>query len=392
MSRSPDSSQRSFGSTAAVPGEGIPDEVTTRDLEETDADLESDQGDPVDFWAKKQRELVLSVVDYNLSSLAELVTNRTIDLSPGYQRRFRWDQKRQSRLIESFLMNVPVPSIYLNEDDYGEYSVIDGKQRITAISDFLGGRLELRGLDVFSELNAKTFLDLPSRLQKVLQTRPTLRAVIILRQSDDDVKFNVFQRLNTGGVRLNAQEIRNSTWPGALNSLILDLSESPGFHRLLGIKNKKKSAIFQEMRDAEFVLRFLAFRNTWPTFLGGMKRAMDRFMKENRSPADIEIEGSRVEFNRAVAAVDAAFGEHAFRRWVPEKKSWRRQVLASLFDAQMFACVGRTADSLRPHRARIVEKMQALFSDQQFRKTIDAATNTPSLFVERIKYVQGILP
>src|SRR5690606_6822211 len=97
----------------------------SRDIEETDETLESNEGDPVDFWEQKQRELVTSVVDYNLQGLTDLVSDRAIDLNPTYQRRLRWDQKRQSKLIESFLMNVPVPPVFLNEDEYGQYSVID---------------------------------------------------------------------------------------------------------------------------------------------------------------------------------------------------------------------------------------------------------------------------
>jgi hypothetical protein len=100
-----------------------------QDIEESDEILNRIEGDPVDFWEKKQRDLVTSVVDYNLGTLSQLSTDGTIDLSPKYQRRFRWDKERQSLLIESFLMNVPVPPIFLNEDKYGQYSVIDGKQR-----------------------------------------------------------------------------------------------------------------------------------------------------------------------------------------------------------------------------------------------------------------------
>jgi uncharacterized protein with ParB-like and HNH nuclease domain len=239
---------------------------------------------------KKQRELVTSVVDYNLGTLAQLVTDRTIELSPRYQRRFRWGPEQQSLLIESFLMNVPVPPIFLNEDKYGKYSVIDGKQRLTAITEFFKGKLELAGLKVFSDINNKTFDDLPRKLQSVIKTRPTLRAVIILRQSDKDIKFEVFQRLNTGGVKLNPQEIRNSAYPGLLNDLILELSENNKFHRLLGIKNKNRSAIYQEMRDAEFVLRYFTFKEIWQDFKGSMKRLMDTYMEENKDITLLEIE------------------------------------------------------------------------------------------------------
>lgn len=362
-----------------------------RDIEESDELLEQDVEDSVSFWEKKQREVVTSVVDYNLQTLTDLVTDDTIDLSPQYQRRLRWDDKRQSQLIESFLMNVPVPPIFLNEDDYGSYSVIDGKQRLGAVSQFMLGHLRLRGLQVFAELNGATFFDLPGALQRVLKTRPTLRAIIILRQSDDDVKWNVFQRLNTGGVRLNAQEIRNSTHPGPMNDLIMELSAWPLFHKLLGIKHRTRSAIYQEMRDAEFVLRFFTFLDTWSTFQGGMKRQMDEFMGTNQFAGEEKLAELRSSFVDSVKGVEAAFGEYAFRRWVPERGQWRRQVLAALFDAQMFAVVGMAHDDLREGSTSIIERWQKMFSEDEFRRSIDAATNTPALFKYRIKATRETL-
>jgi len=194
--------------------------VPRRDIEESEEILNSHEPDSIEFWEKKQRELITSVVDYNLATLSDLVTTDVINLSPRYQRRFRWDQTRQSRLIESFLMNVPIPPIFLNEDAYGTYSVIDGKQRLITVTEFMRGRLVLQGLEVFSDINGLSFDRLPRTLRQVLRTRPTLRAIIILRQSDQDIKFEVFQRLNTGGVRLNPQEIRNSSYPGPLNNLL----------------------------------------------------------------------------------------------------------------------------------------------------------------------------
>ncbi len=362
-----------------------------RDIEETDEDLDSSEGDPVDFWEKKQRELLTSVVDYNLGTLTDLIKTKSIDLSPEYQRRFRWDKLRQSKLIESFLMNVPVPPVFLNEDAYGHYSVIDGKQRLTAVTEFLRGRLRLQGLKIFSDINNKTYDDLDPNLQRVINTRPTLRAVIILRQSDPDVKFEVFQRLNTGGVSLNPQEIRNSTYPGPLNNLILDLSCDRKFHKLLNIKNKENSAIYREMRDAEFVLRYFTFRDTWESFSGGMKRHMDRYMADNQKMPDKMIQEARVDFFETLRTVEACFGEHAFRRWLPEKKTWKQQILASLYDAQMFSCRGIPPEFAYSKQAIILRRLVDMFGDNDFRRAIDAATNTPSYFTSRIKIMRDML-
>jgi hypothetical protein len=360
------------------------------DIEEPQEN-DDEEAEPVEFWETKQRELVTSVVDYNLSTLADLVTNKDIDLSPRYQRRFRWDDVRQSALIESFLMNVPVPPIFLNEDAYGQYSVIDGKQRLNSIQSFMRGRLVLKGLKVFSDINGQTFDTLPAKLQTIVRTRPTLRAVIILRQSDADVKFEVFRRLNTGGVKLNAQEIRNSVYPGPLNNLILDLSEEKRFHRLLGIKTLSKSSIYQEMRDAEFVLRFFTFRRTWSDFSGGMRRRMDLFMAENQRLPLLTLNEMRDDFISTLDTVEAIFNEHAFQRWQPEREQWRQQVLASLFDAEMFACNQIPAASARRYADQIMGQFKGLFNNSEFRKSIDAATNTPNFFKTRINMVRHLL-
>ena len=362
-----------------------------RDIEGDDDVADYEAETPLNFWENKQRDIVTSVVDYNLASLASLVTSQSIDLSPRYQRRHRWKGQRQSQLIESFLMNVPVPPIFLNEDAYGKYSVIDGKQRLQAIHEFLRGRLRLQGLKVFTEVNNKTFDDLPSELQAVIQTRAVLRAVIVLRQSDTDIKFEVFRRLNTGGVRLNPQEIRNSTYPGPLNDLILELSESQTFRRLLGVKDERSSAIVREMRDAEFVLRYFTFADTYATFTGGMMRQMDRFMAANQHMDASGLGKLRERFLRTLSLVEAAFGAHAFRRWSPERATWRDQVVASLFDAEMFGVEGGVADDLRSRQDAIIAGVQHLFSDADFRKSIDAATNTPALFRARIASVQGVI-
>ncbi|MET3291821.1 UNVERIFIED_CONTAM: hypothetical protein ABID98_004391 [Brevibacillus sp. OAP136] len=353
--------------------------------------IAASEEDPVDFWEQKQRELITSVVDYNLNTLADLVSSKDIDISPKYQRRFRWDEERQSKLIESFLMNVPVPPVFLNEDSYGQYSVIDGKQRLTAITDFFKGKLTLKGLKVFSDINGLTFEELPKKLQTVMKTRPTIRAIIILRQSDEDVKFEVFQRLNTGGVSLNAQEIRNSTYPGQLNDLILDLSENKYFHKLLNIRVKKSSAIFQEMRDAELVLRYFTFKDNWAEFKGGMKRQMDHYMASNQHITSVQLVQMREEFLNTLEAVHVCFEDHSFQRWIPEKKEWKKQVLASLYDAQMFALRGRKANLLKEYRNEIVSGFQDLFENNDFRSSIDAATNTPSYFKARITMVSDLV-
>ncbi|RYZ52576.1 MAG: DUF262 domain-containing protein, partial [Sphingobacteriales bacterium] len=157
----------------------------------------------VNRFTESQTALVLQQSDLSLHSIAEMVANGAIDVSPKYQRRDRWDVYKESELIESFLLNIPVPPIYLAEDEYGVYSVIDGKQRVSAISKYLKGEFKLTDLEKFPEISGFHFKDLPTPLANALKIRPYIRVVTLLRQSDPDLKHEVFLRLNKAGVVLN---------------------------------------------------------------------------------------------------------------------------------------------------------------------------------------------
>lgn len=187
--------------------------------------MKNDDG-VVQRFERAQDRLVLQAADLSLETIAAMVDQEAIDVQPGYQRRERWSHAAQSALIESFLLNIPVPPVYLAEDDFGTYSVIDGKQRITAVSAFMRDRLTLIELQKFSELEGKKFSGLPRALQNALQVRPYIRAVTLLKQSDPELKYEVFTRLNTGGEPLLPQEIRNVLYRGPLNDLVFKLAES----------------------------------------------------------------------------------------------------------------------------------------------------------------------
>ncbi len=360
------------------------------DIEETDNQLEDVS---VNFLEKKQRELLTSTIDYNLESLTQLITKRVIDLSPKYQRRFRWDDLRKSKLIESFLMSVPVPPIFLNEDDFGKYSVIDGKQRLSAINEFISGILSLTGLSVFKDLNELNFFDLPIEFQNSIKIRATIRAVIILRQSDKDIKYEVFQRLNTGGVRLNAQEIRNSAFPGILNDKIIELSENRLFHKMLGIKSKTKSKIYQEMKDAEMVLRFFALKDLWENYPGGLKRILDSYMDDNKNMDSIKVQHLAGDFLETLEKVQIIFGaEGCFRRWIPQKYKWKQQISVPLFDAQMLACYEKDQQLIADSKNQILEEFKQLFTnDNTFIESIESSTATPNRFLYRVSKVNEII-
>lgn len=342
-------------------------------------------------WISAHKKVLFSAIDYSLLDVASQVADGDLDLQPQYQRRLRWSPERKSRLIESFLMNVPIPPLFLSEEADGKYAVIDGKQRITAISDFLNGDLALEGLKYFKDLNTKRFADLPTAERNFLSKRIPLRAVIILEQSPEDIRVETFQRLNTGGVTLNAQEIRNIAFRGPLNDLVMNLSVDKRFQKMLRIKDPRTSAMHQQMRDAELVLRFFAFRDSWSSFDGSIKAQMDEFMRKNKQMGTTGLRELEKSFHQTLDVVDGAFGEHAYARFQPDRKQWRRQVVAALYDAEMLAAKDLDASKLSSRSAKVIDGMKKLFADEEFRNATEAATNAKKAFETRITAVEKLL-
>lgn len=339
---------------------------------------ETDQSVIEDFL-RAQQAAVLEIADQGLISLSQLVESGAIDVAPSFQRRDRWDAARQSLLIESFLTNIPVPPVYLAEDvaQLGSYAVIDGKQRLTAISLFFSDRLVLRGLTRLEKLNGLRYSHLPTAIRNPLGMK-NLRITTLLRQSDEELKHEVFLRLNTGGEILNAQEIRNVAYRGTLNDLIYDLAENE-FLRAQFKVVPPSSPAYRQMTDAEFVLRFLSLAHGWREFTGGLREELDRFMLENRFAKPSEIKGLGTRFQRCITTSEAIWASHAFKR------GNRDQALAGLYDAQMIALDELTDGEhtvLIRRRTAVRKITEKLFDDPQFDESVRRATNTP----QRLRY------
>lgn len=345
--------------------------------------------DIIKKFSKAQDSLVIQQSDFSLSTISNMVENRSIDITPHYQRRDRWSIEKQSALIESFLMNVPVPPVYLSEDDYGAYSVIDGKQRITAISDFLSNKLKLKNLNEFPELEGFTFKDLPSQLKNVLSVRPFIRVITLLKQSDPQLKYEVFLRLNTGGEILKPQEVRNVAYSGPLNDLLFELSESPFLKLKMKIESDKSSA-YRNMDDLEHVLRFLTIRVEFDSIGGVLGKEMDMFMRNNR---DGDISRFRELFNIAIERCEHLWGEKSFQK--PSINGWREQLISPLYDAQMVAASmlsDSDYDSIKNKQAEIIRNTEIIFAtDQEFVKSISQSTNNPASIKKRVNSMQNML-
>jgi hypothetical protein len=342
-------------------------------------------------FGNSQNALVLQQSDLSLQSVSDMVSTGAIDISPKYQRRERWNKIKESELIESFLLNIPVPPIYLAEDEYGTYSVIDGKQRVTAINRFLRDELKLVHLTKFEELEGFTFSKLPSALANALRIRPYLRVVTLLRQSDPELKHEVFLRLNKAGVALNSQEIRNVAFRGKLNELLIDLSRNIYFSKQL--KATPPSKMYREMTDVQYVLRFFTVREYWDQFPGNMDKAMDAFMQANYKSRAQRVEEFKKCFEASLNFCEAIWGDQAFTN--PRSS---RRFLQGFYDVQMvcYSLLSATQQRKVMRNKAVVKKSltDLLKEDEAFAESVTQFTSNPrnvkyriGTFIDRLKEI-----
>ena len=197
-----------------------------------------------------ERRLQTETYDFTISTIAGLLRDDKI-IVPEFQRKYVWNRNQASRLIESLIIQCPIPVVYLDQEDDGTLKVIDGNQRLMSIRLYLENGFKLKGLKAFPDLNGFTFRELDPRIRTHIENR-TLRCITILKETHPQIKFDVFERLNTGAVQLNPQELRHGLYHGALMEKLDILGEYEPWQALSGIKDDKR------MRGAELILRFLA--------------------------------------------------------------------------------------------------------------------------------------
>lgn len=280
--------------------------------------------------------------DYNLDNLMRSV-NDNINLGPDYQRRSRWNITQKSRLIESFLMNIPVPSIFLYENDLYEYEVIDGRQRLETLQAFFNNKFKLKNLEFLHDLEGQRFKDFDRDSIRNLYRR-TVTATILLVESETfdkyDLRMVLFNRLNTGGVKLNGQELRNAIYSGGFNSLISELSNNKFFKELWGIPDSldgdklKNNSLYKTMMDCELVLRFFGIKNVYESKIeGSMKAILDKTMKQHLSDNENQIDRLRRDFEETAEGLVNNIGVDS----IINTKLKYPQKARNLYDSMMVA-------------------------------------------------------
>lgn len=331
-----------------------------------------------------------------------------MDTRPFYQRRQRWDAARQSKLIESLLINIPIPPLFVYEVKPNVYEVMDGQQRISAIRAFYSNELVLEGLERWPELNGRIYSKLPERIRAGIDRR-SISWITLLNESAEtdeeamELKQLTFERLNTGGVALSAQEVRNSLYHGPFNDLLHKLTRMPQFRAAWGLPPFDEAEIkttpaallehqiYREMDDIELVLRFFALRHA-EHYQKGMKGFLDLYMLRARAftPDDLSI--LEQLFVRTVGVTDRVYQDKLFRPFVAKTGEWGKRPQKAYADAVLVA-FSRFLDQeeqLVARRDKILEQTRRMFVEDTS-SVLTGRGNSKKDVLDRIAAVQTII-
>jgi hypothetical protein len=355
-----------------------------------------------DKYEQGQQRILTEMNREKLPSFADsLKKTNYMDVSPFYQRRLRWDKKKQSQLIESFLINIPVPPIILYEKEYNSYEVMDGQQRITAIKDFYNNDLELTGLKLWSELNGRKYQQLPDKIKAGIDRRAISSIVLITEstQSKEEAFFLkqiTFERLNTGGVCLSKQEIRNCIYSGNFNTLLLELASNSIFTDAWGIpinnqEELKDNNLYKKMDDVELVLRFFALRHV-DEFRQGMEEFLNLYMLKSLDFSDEDIDLLKQIFIDTINLASQIYEDKLFKPFDPKNNKWQDKSYKAYYDAVMVGLSRHlnNANLLIERKLRIIEETKQLLV-QDKKKIFTGAGRTKADLQTRIKLFDDML-
>lgn len=383
--------------------------------EDQDNDPAPQHVDPDQFFSNQAFRVIYQTNNFLIPQLKELIEDGSVlNIRPEYQRRLRWTNPQKSKLIESLLLNIPVPPVFFFEAEEARYEVMDGQQRLNAIKEFLEGDFALSTLTVLRPLNGLRYNRLTPRVKRALD-RSNLSAIILLAESDRenvnagdgreiDIRRFIFDRLNTGGKKLNAQELRNAIYPGPFNRAIVEMARGNEFTSVFGIPpyteaepndyyenpRRQKNSLYATMGDCALVLRFFALVNE-ANIRGSMKSMLDRAMESRVTMTEEEATDASETFKQRFHVAATVFGPEPFL--LPPDDKGRRRMSVGLYDSAMVA-IDRNWDqheNLLNSSDAIKGELAKALIDEDSLSDLTGKTSTAQAVKDRIDLMERIL-
>ncbi len=315
----------------------------------------------------EERRLHTETYDFTVGTIYDYLQNGDICI-PEFQRLFVWNRSQASRLIESLVIQCPIPAIYLNQDRDEKLSVIDGNQRLQSIKLYMDDEFPLRGLTTYPELEGLFFSELDPRIIRHIRHR-TLRCIAVLADTHPQIKFDVFERLNTGAVQLNPQEIRHGLYHGSLTQMLDDLSDQPVWKEISGLRNDKR------MKGAELILRFIALKKDLQNYKKPLSDFLNNFCEKYQNPETRKLKSWKRLFLKTMQNVSSLLGDFAFRTF-DEKGKRNRNINAALYDAQMIGVSNMKGEMPDIDQNDLKRMLMSLYEEDEFRQSIISGTST----------------
>lgn len=333
--------------------------------------------------SEQKKKVDFNTYDMTTKELMSLVEDGTIDIAPDYQRQFRWDEDRQSLLIESIFLGIPVPSLFMATNANSTWEVIDGVQRLSTIINFISSSdsnsrkkikkeipLKISGLEKLTYLNGYRYDELPSSVKLEFALKP-IKVITLTDKSDMSVRFDLFERLNTGGVKLSDQEIRNCVYRGRFIDFLKQLSKNQDFKRV----TKKPDSAKNDGTMEELILRFFAYLYKRNDFDHSVKIFLNDYISEGNSLDFIKEE-------RFFSNVFHQLAQLPYGIVKSEKSSITSTIL---WEA---VAIG-AADAINSGKEKLnLDGFYEWVKDAEFNKLITGATNSRTKLIQRIDFAR----
>ncbi|WP_151994575.1 DUF262 domain-containing protein [Buttiauxella massiliensis] len=328
---------------------------------------------------KERRKVDFDTFDFSVKELVAMASDGTINVAPEYQRQFRWPAENQSRFVESVFLGIPVPSLFMAANKDGTWELIDGVQRLSTLIHFIGNDdqlakfkfespLVLTGLESLTDFNGCTHGQIPSTIQLKFALRP-LKVTTLSDKSDLKVRFDLFERLNTGGVVLTKQEIRGCVFRGEFNDFLSDLSTNKDFEKCVNLTDTNMT----DGTKQELVLKFFAYLNNRNSFDHSVVDFLNDYME--KSTASFDYKNNRAVFEETFKQLSIVLPDGI-------KRGNRRITPINLYEA---VSVG-AADAIAAKKNVSNSSVPTWINDKELTQLTSGATNSRKRLVERIKY------
>lgn len=378
----------SVGNNVALTGKGLEWlDSNGEDLGVEEENLGSD-GRPTRPYAVAK--LKLETRNISVFQALRKIEKNEIDLNPDFQRAFVWDHVKQSRLIESILIRIPLPAFYLDATDQVNWSVVDGLQRLTTLWRYCrADPFPLKGLQFLQELEGSTFDRLPPKYQVLIEDDTQLLFYNLMPGTPVEAKFTIFSRVNTGGMQLTSQEIRHALNQGPITLLLANLASSVEFR-------SATQGVLESLRmsDRELILRALAFMqfgvDSYKEF-----NELDAFLlsamgRMNQLPRR-ELDRLSLIFLASLSKVEMVFGRYAFRKFT-SLGGRRSPFNKALFETWVTAVTPYSRESLERNRAKITASFARLIEGSPaFVRSVSSSTASFSAVRLRFNSIDDLL-